>query len=168
MKTFIHFLFFSILFLPLLMTAQPKAIITDLNKGLVMPLSKGDYYYYGIKGNRKSVAGKLELVKDSSLVFSGKEINANELSWLSKKNYRSRPLLKKIARNYLYLYGISIVGTGIYYMGSNDIRPTAYTAAGGLVPALVAYIYLQSARPTYDFTEKHLLEIVPESVETTP
>jgi hypothetical protein len=147
--------------------AQNKAVITNLNNQDVFELKTGDLIYFGINNSKEKFSGSIEQINESGITIAGKNYRANELNWIDFKGIKPKRNNSQVARIVFY-FGGALLGLGTFnYLINNDRENSELAVIAGAGISIVALaIKVLPRQPKFDFTKKHLLEIVPASGET--
>jgi hypothetical protein len=147
--------------------AQYKVIVTNLNNKKVTELKPNDEFYFGTSNSNEKIKGMLEKITINQLIISGKPYAANEISWIDKKGHTPKKNTSQIARILLY-FGGGLFGFSVYeHYEANDTKTAKVSSIIGAGMVLGAICFWTIPRqPQYDFSGKHLLEILPLTQET--
>ncbi len=143
--------------------AQYNLVITNLNSKSEIVLHKNESFYFGLHNTREKFKGKLEHVNANSIVIDGKTYNPSEIQWIDFKGNSLKKNNIKIAQVLSY-FGGGLLGFSIYEYTEVKDKNTAIIAgaAGATLLTGALLFWVLPKQPLYDFTTKHLLEIVPE------
>lgn len=143
--------------------AQYKALITNLNTNDSTFLKTGETFYFGhLKTKQK---GTLEAVNANELVISGTTYKISDIDWIDYKGRSPKKNTQKIAQ-ILFYFGGGVAVFSAYNLGQaadeKDKRNSTIVLSAGAGLALTALaVYLIPKQPQFNFTKKHLLEILP-------
>ncbi len=144
--------------------AQYKAVITNLNTKEEYELKLKEEFYFGTFNAEEVIKGTLEGLDmgGKTIRINNKSYPVNEIAWIDFKGHQPKKNTSKIAKILLY-FGGSLLGFSVYeYFEANDRKTAVVTTAVGATMTLGALAFwLLPKQPRFDFTSKHLLEIIP-------
>ncbi len=161
-------LFFLLwLSVPLCCTAQFKLIATDLNKNIYEEIKIGSKFYYGLSIDNKKYQGTLEQILPENIVIDGNTYKTTDLMWIDYSGVSLKKNKSFTTRALIYLGVLTAGASAFEYFTANDKKTAAVLATSSALMLLSASaIAIWVHQPQYDFTSRHLLEIIPISTET--
>ena len=144
--------------------AQNRVVITNLNTKEENELKLNEEFYFGISSSKEVFKGKIEGYDfaNKSLRINNKIYAISEIVWIDFKGHKPKKNSSKISKILLY-FGAGLITFGAYeQLVANDDKTALVTASAGAICTVGALAFWVIPRqPRFDFTTKHLLELVP-------
>jgi len=144
--------------------AQYKVVITNLNTKEEYELKLKEEFYFGTFKTDEVIKGSVDSYDagGKAISINNKLYPINEIAWIDFKGRQPKKNTSKIAKILLY-FGGSLLGFSVYeYFEANDPKTALVSTAAGATLTLGALAFwLLPKQPKFDFTSKHLLEIIP-------
>jgi|LakMenEpi03Aug12_release.lakeMendotaPanAssembly.Ray.scaffolds.fasta_scaffold699725_1 hypothetical protein len=144
--------------------AQNRVVITNLNTKEENELKLNEEFYFGINSSKEVFKGKIDSYDfaNKSLRINNKIYAISEIVWIDFKGHKPKKYSSKISKILLY-FGAGLITFGAYeQLVANDDKTALVTASAGAICTVGALAFWVIPRqPRFDFTTKHLLELVP-------
>lgn len=144
--------------------AQNRVVITNLNTKEENELKLNEEFYFGINSSKEVFKGKIDSYDfaNKSLRINNKTYAISEIVWIDFKGHKPKKYSSKISKILLY-FGAGLITFGAYeQLVANDDKTALVTASAGAICTVGALAFWVIPRqPRFDFTTKHLLELVP-------
>ena len=143
--------------------AQYKVLITNLNTKEEYELKLNEEFYFGTMNSKETLKGAINgyVEGTNTLTINNKIYPIKEITWIDFKGHKPKKNTTKIAKILLY-FGASLLGITAYeHYEANDDKTalvTLYASAACTTGALA--FWLLPRQPKFDFTTKHLLEVI--------
>lgn len=144
--------------------AQNRVVITNLNTKEENELKLNEEFYFGINSSKEVFKGKIDSYDfaNKSLRINNKIYAISEIVWIDFKGHKPKKYSSKISKILLY-FGAGLITFGAYeQLVANDDKTALVTASAGAICTVGALAFwVIPKQPRFDFTTKHLLELVP-------
>jgi hypothetical protein len=144
--------------------AQNRVVITNLNTKEENELKLNEEFYFGINSSKEVFKGKIDSYDfaNKSLRINNKIYAISEIVWIDFKGHKPKKYSSKISKILLY-FGAGLITFGAYeQLVANDDKTALVNASAGAICTVGALAFwVIPKQPRFDFTTKHLLELVP-------
>ena len=143
--------------------AQNRVVITNLNTKEENELKLNEEFYFGINSSMEVFKGKIDGydLANKSLRINNKIYPISEIAWIDFKGRKPKKNTSKISK-ILFYFGAGLITFSAYeHLVANDDKTAVVTASAGAICTVGALAFwVIPKQPRFDFTTKHLLELV--------
>jgi hypothetical protein len=143
--------------------AQYKVLITNLNSKEEYELKLNEEFYFGTTISKEVNKGKIDAyeIASKSLRINNKIYPISEIAWIDFKGRKPKKNTSKISK-ILFYFGAGLITFSAYeHLVAKDDKTAVVTASAGAICTVGALAFwVIPKQPRFDFTTKHLLELV--------